>query len=319
MSTLVAHLHQDHGKHRGVFARLARAIGPGRWLRRPLELGIGRNRYVFATPMDFEFALAGTCAVPVGRFAEMIALRPDELRHESRGIRKVEKQFVAVLEKCIEDPESIGALIRELGVKQFSKDHRWRDIISSLNALGPGQDEYKKIALVKYLQYLASRHDLVNMIYSAKTAEPVDEDISLSPEPPAGPAEHATVAFDVGDLQDAPRVMNPYERLPRGQTVALRLPDGATVDILLSKHKFKLVAGDPLALVDSTGHRYDLHPGKNRIGRHVDNDVTIDTAYRSVSRKHLILEPRAHDVVRITDLSAHGTFVPPEYLLAASH
>lgn len=304
----------------GALARLKQLAGLVRPAVRGLDLQIGNIQYSFHAPRDFEFALAGKIAVPVTKFTELLKLPADELLREGKAIRKVEKQFVQVLEQCLEEPTLVGGLLRDLGTKLFSKDHNWRDIINGLNSAGPRGDEYKKIALVKYMQYLASRQEVLNMLYAQATDRRVEENDELSSEaePPQGIGMKSTVIFDLMQIEDSHRFVNPFERLPRGQTVNLRIAPGDSVDIMLSKHKFSLIAGDPCVLVDPAGKRSALRSGKNRIGRHVDNDVPVDTAYRSVSRKHLIVEPMPGDLVRLTDLSAHGTFVPPEYVSAST-
>ena len=287
----------------------------------PLVLQVAQQEYSFRTLQDFEFAAAGRTAIPLEKFTDMIRLPAPELRHEANGIRQVERQFIAVLEKCMEEPENTGALIRDLGIKAFSKDHEWRDILASLNPLGPEFDEFKKVALVKYLQYLGSRQELLNMLYQARTSEPFSDQEELLEEAveQRGIGTKDTVIFDLMQLEESHRFINPYERLPRGETVTLRLPKGASVEILLSKHRFKLIAGDHFALVDDAGHAYILGDGRNIVGRHLSNQINIDSAYRSVSRKHMIVELRDKETVHVTDLSSHGTFVPPEFVGAVIH
>ncbi len=295
------------------------------WLQglmsKPLVLHIGQHDYTFRALCDFEFATAGRTAIPLQKFTDMIRLPAPELLHEANGIRQVERQFIGILEKCIEDPENTGALIRDVGVKAFSNDHEWRDIIAGLNPLGPEFDEYKKVALVKYLQYLGSRQELLNMLYRARTSKPfTDQDVIPEvAEDMRGIGTKDTVIFDLMQLEESHRFINPYERLPRGEAVTLRLPKGATVEILLSKHRFKLIAGEKFALVDDAGHAYILSDGRNIVGRHLSNQINIDSAYRSVSRKHLIVELCDKETVRVTDLSSHGTFVPPETVSQAIH
>lgn len=292
--------------------------------RRPtaprLVLELGGRRLEIRGPREFEFACAGRITVPAARYGELMRLPPVELEREASGIRKVERQLLEVLEPGTGDPTGAGTHLRDLGLKLFSKDHRWREIIEALNALGPAYDVYRRIAVVKYSQYLAARQEIIAVIYAAKSHREIEQAEAAEVEQAArGIGTRETVVFDLMQIQDSHRFVNPFERLPRGETVEVRVPRGEGVEILLSKHSFRLRAGDGLTLVDDAGHVYPLLPGRNSVGRHINNDVAIDAAYRSVSRRHLIAEPHGADTVLITDLSSHGTFVPPEYVHHTVH
>ena len=88
--------------------------------------------------------------------------------------------------------------------------------------------------------------------------------------------------------------------------------------MVLSRHKFKIVSGQQLHLVDENGPDYELQYGRNRVGREQGNDVIVDPAYRDVSRKHLIIDVESPRHVRLTDLSSHGTYVPSAQLLVGN-
>ena len=57
-----------------------------------------------------------------------------------------------------------------------------------------------------------------------------------------------------------------------------------------------------------------LRRGKNIVGRDASCDVLMNSAYREVSRKHLIIEVAEPNLVRLTDISSHGTFLSPRLL-----
>lgn len=298
--------------------RLVRRL-PARPRPAVLELRLGSRVLRFASPREFEFGCAGRTSVPAAKFGDMLSQSAADLEQEARGIRELERRFVLVLEKCLADVTSLSGQLRDLGAKIFSKDHGWRDLMAQLMVLGPAHDEYKKIALVKYMQYLAARQDLASIIYSARTSRALgNEDAPPAPEPqPIGTRE--TVIFDLMQIQDTHRLVNPFERLPRGETVEVHVPRGEGVEILLSKHRFRLVVDGDVKLIDESGHEYRIPPGRHSVGRHTGNDIPIDNALRSVSRKHLIVEPDPDGAVRLTDVSAHGTFVPPQYVVHTVH
>ena len=62
-----------------------------------------------------------------------------------------------------------------------------------------------------------------------------------------------------------------------------------------------------------------LRNGKNVVGRSLQSDVGLDPVFRAVSRRHLIVEFGDDDVVRLTDISTLGTFLPHRYLGARLH
>lgn len=83
-------------------------------------------------------------------------------------------------------------------------------------------------------------------------------------------------------------------------------------DFTLSRYAFTLIGGKAFLLIDETGQRYLLHPGKNYVGRQPENDVTVDAAQCAVSCRDLIVEPVGESAAVLTDMSPHGTFVPPQ-------
>ena len=88
----------------------------------------------------------------------------------------------------------------------------------------------------------------------------------------------------------------------------------ASGPLRLAGHRFQLVSGRHLYLVDENGADYRLEDGANLLGRHSDCDVVVDPGYRGVSRKHVIIEVLSPTTALMTDLSAHGTSIPEEAL-----
>jgi len=296
--------------------------------RKPLELEIGDRTLRFDSKVDFEFALASRSEVPAGKIAELVRFDSQQLLDEANSVRQVERHFVEMLSRSIQEPGSIGYLLREMDLKLFSQDHEWRGIMSALARQDRRFDEFKQLALVKYVQYLASRQDVLKGIYAHKASQGAGVN---EPEPAMDPSYRQTIIFDVADLPEAQapaprdaedegpapddgqdRAPAPprLHRLPRGESVRLRAPDGESVEIVLSRHPFLLRLDEHPALVDLEGTEMPLARGRNVIGRHPDSDIMVDAAYRDVSRTHLILELGQEGELALTDLSAHGTFVP---------
>ncbi len=284
-----------------------------RLFQRQLSLKVGDRTIEFPRVQDFEFALASRTEVPAAKVAELIQLSPEQLLQEAGKIREAEKRFVDLVAKSLEEPGSIGYLLKQGELKQFSQDHEWRDIMAALVAQGSRFNEFKQVAVVKYVQYLGSRQDVLKSLYARqdhfpRTAEP---DLNTT----AGLDMKQTLIFDVADVTPAdPNPADAFARVPRGETVAIRLAQGESMDLILSRHYFQLSADGGAHLLDDNGRAYPLHSGRNHVGRQPGNDVVVEFGFRDVSRRHLVIEVGPEGRFEITDLSSHGTFIPESRL-----
>jgi len=286
---------------------------------KPLEIEVAGKLLRFDSKSDFEFALASRTEVPATKIAELMRFDVRQLTEEASSVRQVERHFVEILSRSIQEPGSIAYLLREMDIKLFSQDHQWRGIMQVMARQPARFDDYKQLALVKYMQYLAARQDVLKGIYAHKAA-------GSAPAPPradggAEPPFHETVIFDLaeplarrghacGGEPGAPHL----QRLPRGERVEIRLDPGEVAELLLSRHPFRLRLGEAAALLGEDGTEQPLGPGRNVLGRHPQCDVVIDPACRDVSRTHLIVEVESAATALLTDLSSHGTFVPGRLL-----
>ena len=151
-----------------------------RFLTRPLRLEVGKRKLTFESIGDFEFSLASRTEVPTSKVAALVKLTARDLRREATKIREVEKRFVKILSRSLEEPGSVSRLLHELGHKVFSLDHEWRLIVAALNQQTAKYSEYKKMALIKYLQYLGSRQDVLKSIYAEKLDRGAVDDAEAS-------------------------------------------------------------------------------------------------------------------------------------------
>ncbi len=277
-----------------------------RLFNKQLRLDVGQRKLSFPSLVDFEFNLASRTEVPASKVAELVKLPADALMREATKIHKAEKRFVNVLAGSLEEPGSVDRRMQELGHKVFSQDHEWRAIIAALNTKDKAFAEFKKLALVKYLQYLGSRQEILKSIYADKIAHGANEE----PEGAAEAMHKETVIFDLPNAGDLRNDTSQFERLPKGETVAIRFLDGRELEIMLSRNRFKLVSGESFSFIDEHGSDHALESGRNRVGRDAKNEIIIDSSFRDVSRCHLIIEPFSPDTALFTDLSSHGTYVP---------
>lgn len=281
-----------------------------------LELNIDGEHHVFQTPREFEFALAGRTSLPAPKIAALSRLADDELLREADAIRAVEERFSDALSGAIEDITTVGAKLKSMEPSIISHDHGWRSIITALNAIDDIPESYKKIALVKYTQYLTSRQEVVKCLYANRHLRDSGE-----ATPPNGTAIYRptarfrdTMLFDLNDLPDMEHHETSFSRLPKGETVELSLEEDHAVELLLAKHQCHILLTDKLLFVDENGHDSELHAGRNVVGRDASSDVVIDASLRDVSRKHLIVESDGVRQIKLTDISSHGTSLPPRYL-----
>lgn len=287
---------------------------------RPLAVSVGGQTVTFNSLAEFEFSLAGRTDVPSKKIADLMLLATPDLKKEAQHIKAIEQQFVDVLSREMETPGSITAYLREMDPHVFSQDHHWRDIMTSLREKDSDYNELRRIALVKYMQYLTSRQEVIKHTYSIKKQaakkRAVQEemlDTKVMSEPPNGQgAMRETVILASQVIAPEPKKKDLFTRLPKGEAVIIRVGHGQSIDIMLSKHSFRLKANDELCLLDEDGNTYKIQDGKNIVGRDTVCNIVLDPNLRDISRLHLIIERLAADSLRFTDLSSHGTFLPSQ-------
>lgn len=273
----------------------------------PLTLELDGRAISFATLDDFAFGLSGRTQIAADTVGRLMQLTPVELRREATGIRDVERRFVDLLADALKEPGAVGALLKKVDSNLITEDNQWRLIISAMIDAGPGFEEFKHLALVKYMQYLATRRDVVKSIYAQRFG---GQEPPVAHEPSADVGAKSTLIIEEESSSDSESSKPRFERLPRGETVQVRPPPDGEIAIFLSRHRFQLFTANNPRLTDDNGVNYPFKSGINVIGRHPDNDVVVGGWYRDVSRKHLMVDIRDGTLLSLTDLSTHGTFLP---------
>lgn len=311
---------RQHGRH-GVRGPVGVAALLGWWQRRrlhSLELDVGHRQYRFNSLRDFHFALEGRTQFPSRRLRDLLALPAAQLKSEAQDIREVERRFADLLALSVQDPACTTRLLRQIPVHLFSQDHEWRLIMEGLRTLDGRYDPYKQAALVKYLQYLGSRQEVLQTLYvdrGGQTADALAEPVLVAVG--AGGAMRATALFDLTDGAEETGEGEMYRRLARGERTTIRLPAGQPVPLLMARWRFRILGGQAPRLEDAEGRQYSLIAGQNTVGRHVGNEVVVNPAYGTISRKHLIIEViPGRERITLTDISSHGSFVPERFLEA---
>ncbi len=290
-----------------------------RLFSKALALVINGEEISFHTLAEFEFALGGRTNVPASKLADLIMQSPDELKREAKSIKAVEKRFVDILSRSIQQPGEIGRLVREVDIQVFSNDYDWRSIFKALNHEDEAYDELRRVAVVKYMQYLRSRQDVIKQTYKVKLRETGRQgEVHGQARDALSPIEETKDQFRETSIFDSVSLEAPVEpvpssiltRLPKGEAVSVRPPPASEFDMRLSKHPFVFRNGAVRELVDEFGNAHRIDAGKNIIGRDSVCNIVLDSALRDVSRMHLIIEPLDGGTLRFTDLSSHGTFLP---------
>lgn len=284
-----------------------------KFFSKPVELNIGDQTLRFCSIPDFEFCLTGRTSVPSRKISELVKLSTKKLKNEAVTIKDIEKRFVNILSRSIENPNSINQALRELDPTIFSQDHSWRHIIGALNEGGDDLNPFRRIALVKYMQYLASRQEIIKHLYSEKQSQANGAKAEENEEP--SDKLSGTYILDNTLFEPVKDEKNgEFERIPKGEVISLLLPAGKNIDIKLSKHRCILSNKNGIEFIDQTGNRHPLNKGRNVIGRDTSSTVKIDSSLRDISRLHLIIENLGDNKLQLTDMSSHGTFMHPSLL-----
>lgn len=281
-----------------------------------LSINIEGDSYVFQSPQDFEFALNGRTCLPAPKIAALSRLDDNELLREAEAIRAVEQRFSQALSGTLEDITSVGPFLKAMEPTIISQDNNWRSIITALNGVDRAPQTYKKIALVKYMQYLTSRQEIVKSLYANRQPRGTDEKRPVNGSSVYRPTARFrdTMLINLSDTAEMDRHELSFSRLPKGETVEIELERDHAVDLLLAKHQCRILLRDRLLFIDQQGHDSVLRLGRNVVGRDAASDVIMNPDLRDVSRKHLIVECDGVGQVKLTDISSHGTSMPPRYL-----
>jgi hypothetical protein len=278
---------------------------------KPMELSVGEQTISFLSIADFEFCMSGRTSVPTSKITDLVNCSTKQLQKEAHTIKDIEKRFVAILSRSIEDPASINRSLKELDTSIFSQDHGWRTIIGALNERGDNLNPFRRIALVKYMQYLSSRQNIIKYLYSDKKKQTADKEDSNGAQKEGDQFKDTLIFENTLFNPNGDNAKNgEFERMPKGETINTILKSGERIIVMLSKYKCEIEANGQLFFIDQAGRKHVLDKGQNTIGRDASGTVIIDSGLRDVSRMHLVIENLGNNSLQLTDLSAHGTYIP---------
>ena len=271
-----------------------------------LTLQIGGHSLQFKSTQELEFALSGKTSLSARRAASLVGLSDSALVKEADTFRSMAQLLGEALLQAKDAPETVDHFLRELDHTLIDEDNNWREFLFALSRADASYGAFKLTAMAKYRSYVMAGQELAEAVFTERRqgqAEPVVVG-ALFAEPKA----RQRLIFSVGEILGHEPAKLEFTRLPKGEPIAVEFRAHQSLSLLLAKHKYVLVSGEPWLLIDPTGNECRLTAGTITVGRHPDADVIIYPGYRSVSRKHLLIETYGVERAQITDTSSMGTF-----------
>lgn len=277
----------------------------GKLIGDSIKIRAGELDISISSPEEFLFCCSGRTSLPQGRLDAIGRGASKALTDEINQLHRLANTM-----KKISDPSSTMTVhgFSEVPVGSISQDHNWRDIFEALRGAPPKPgsllDQCRQMAMEHYLQYLDNRCGAINSVLLARRSEKA-----------AGKDErNSTPVFSPGIVETGLGEVH-YERIPKGETVVVKIRPGEDVDLLLSRHKCKLIhENEKLKFISNAQHDpIPIHPGRTAIGRDTINDIVLDAAWRDVSRLHLVINHDGNEL-QITDMSSYGTFLPIHFI-----
>ena len=79
------------------------------------------------------------------------------------------------------------------------------------------------------------------------------------------------------------------------------------LEILLSNHRFELLAGEPCTFRDELGSQYSLRRGRNTIGRNIRMRYMFILVFAMLRASTSLLSRKTQNYMHFIDRSSHGT------------
>jgi len=240
-----------------------------------------------------ESALSARTEVSATQAERLRALPLGDLDREARAGAEIVKRLADAVTAAMYEPRQAVSFLQALDLRVVTRDHDWRAIFGELREQAGGDGQRERVALWSYMAYLCSRRELIEHVLEQRRA------LEATHERPA--------------LELEPRPTG-IVRLPKGETVIVKLPYRGELTLYLGRHAFTLADGHPPRLLDPEGGWQKLRYGSQLVGRHPACDLVTWPDFGDVSRAHLDLEWQGDSHIAITDRSSRGTFVDAEVL-----
>lgn len=267
-------------------------------LQKPVMFEIDGRRHVFRGSEEFEAVLRKRTDVSPEVLRALGRRSEHELRQELRDVSEMHRRLMNQMLRIMEADGNYLLLWDELDISALPEDHHWQALLFTLGDEEHVPDDFRRVAIVKYLQYLNARREVLDDLCKAVRSRPDMRE---------------TMEGEV-TIRRLPDVV----RLPSGEFIRVRLPEGEEVQLLFGRRPV-IVRLEPerLQVRDTGGRWHALPPGRYLLGRSRECDVVFlstQAEIADISRRHLQLELDSDGELRLRDISSRGTYVPRKYL-----
>jgi len=252
---------------------------------------------------EFDAALTPLTAVSAQRLAELGALDDEALRYSDQKLGQLIAQLSSSLNTDAEIAESAKRIQALGGVhlpwsEAFVLTSQWQD----------HQRPFRQSLLNAYVRFLTNEQVCLNTLQANRQRHQQAQEPAGNQ--PSGNRQRLIFSPRALGLDPRDNHELALARLGKGNIAEISFQPGQSATLMLSRHLFLVVCGDPWLLIDSHGEDMQLNPGHNLVGRSHDCDVVVNERYFAVSRRHAILKTEISNILKITDLSSLGTFIP---------
>ncbi|MBT6276278.1 MAG: FHA domain-containing protein, partial [Chromatiales bacterium] len=197
--------------------------------------------------------------------------------------------------------------------KSLPPDQGWDFIMSAVARAERGQESFRFVAVERYRQYLRAARQVLDGLsraHAMPSERPADGYGSGSMQDFAP----QRLGFDLADLSGDATLNQSLERLPKGEAIKVRFGAHQSMILRFAKYEFTLVSGAQFLLIDDCGADLRLPSPHCVVGRGSGCNVMLHGRFRSMSRKHLMIDIEDDGTAYLTDISSMGTFVPASAL-----
>ncbi|MCG8435111.1 MAG: FHA domain-containing protein [Gammaproteobacteria bacterium] len=281
-----------------------------RLFQKGLELSIDGRVSRFKNAEAFDVMLRARVDVSREELTYLGGLTDDELVDQLDSNNAILQRVLSLHLMGLETHDGVDAVWKDMDISILHEDREWQSLLFALGDESAVPSAYREKALLRYLEYLKSRKEVVQEFIRQR-----DRKGRLGLNKPVAeletPSENSIseMSLDEKTLVSMTEGIE-YARLPHGKSVSVAVPEGEYISIYLARQRIRIKAGEEPAIMDDKGIVIPIKRGLSVIGRSRKCDVILDASPSEVSRKHLVIETSGDDKLRLTDMSSRGTYVP---------
>jgi hypothetical protein len=132
--------------------------------REELAIDLESRTLTFRSPQEFEAALRPRTQVTADTLRKLARLDDDNLKLELRETGAVHKRLLTSLLRTFETGEDVLFIWREIDLGRIYDEQQWQMLIFALGDEESVADAYRRVAIVKYLEYLNARREALGQV-----------------------------------------------------------------------------------------------------------------------------------------------------------